>query len=120
MTASSAPVLQRRREALRQYLLDARARADERAIACAEQRWVHRYGVHSLPRPETPVDAASAGESVQYLDRDHLKSAWQGRPMDCSVQHPVQVVPPPPSPQLHHLRRWLSTTTATDTLPQAS
>ena len=45
---SSAPLPQRRREALLNQLLDARAQGDQRVIDRAELQWVHRYGVSAL------------------------------------------------------------------------
>ena len=136
MTASSAPLPQRRREALRQQLIDARARADQREIARVEQQWVHRYGVSSLPQCETTVDTPSAETLVpetlvpaSVLNR--FTSALQGcldevgstveqvvSASDLSVQPSCQEVAPPPSPKLQRLRRWLPT--AVDDFPQAS
>ena len=143
MTASSAPLLQRRREALLQQLKDARARADQREIARVEQQWVHRYGVSSLPQfdtqpdtefdtkpaPELDVPSVEAVAPASVLDR--FKSALQGcldevgstvepavSAIDRAPLPPSEDVPPPPSPKLHRLRRWLPT--VVDDLPQAS
>ena len=143
MTASSAPLLQRRREALLQQLKDARARADQREIARVEQQWVHRYGVSSLPQfdtqpdtefdtkptPELDVPSVEAVAPASVLDR--FKSALQGcldevgstvEPAVSAIDRvplpPSEDVPPPPSPKLHRLRRWLPT--VVDDLPQAS
>lgn len=147
MTASSAPLPQRRREALLQQLNDARARADQREIARVEQQWVHRYGVSSLPQfdtqsdtefdkefdtkpaPELDVPSVEAVAPASVLDR--FKSALQGcldevgstvepavSAIDRAPLPPSEDVPPPPSPKLHRLRRWLPT--VVDDLPQAS
>ncbi len=141
MTASSASLPQRRREALRQQLIDARARADQREIARVEQQWVHRYGVSSLPQCDATVDMPSAETLVpetlapqtlappSVLNR--FTSALQGcldevgstveqavSASDLSVQPSSQEVAPPPSPKLQRLRRWLPT--AVDDFPQAS
>ena len=146
MTASSASLPQRRREALRQQLIDARARADQREIARVEQQWVHRYGVSSLPQCDATVDMPSAETLVpetlapQTLAPQKLAppsvlsrftSALQGcldevgstveqavSASDLSVQPSSQEVAPPPSPKLQRLRRWLPT--AVDDFPQAS
>lgn len=146
MTASSASLPQRRREALRQQLIDARARADQREIARVEQQWVHRYGVSSLPQCDATVDMPSAETLVpetlapQTLVPQKLAppsvlnrftSALQGcldevgstveqavSASDLSVQPSSQEVAPPPSPKLQRLRRWLPT--AVDDFPQAS
>ena len=48
MTASSASLPQRRRDALRQQLLHARSQGDNLAIKRIERQWVHRYGVATL------------------------------------------------------------------------
>ena len=48
MTASSASLPQRRRDALRQQLVDARSQGDQLAIKRIERQWVHRYGVEAL------------------------------------------------------------------------
>lgn len=139
MTASSAPLPQRRREALLQQLKDARARADQREIARVEQQLVHRYGVSSLPQldtqpdtkpaPELDVPSVEAVAPASVLDR--FKSALQGcldevgstvepavSAIDRAPLPPSEDVPPPPSPKLHRLRRWLPT--VVDDLPQAS
>lgn len=141
MTASSASLPQRRREALRQQLIDARARADQREITRVEQQWVHRYGVSSLPQCDATVDMPSAETLVpetlvpqtlappSVLNR--FTSALQGcldevgstveqavSASDLSVQPSSQEVAPPPSPKLQRLRRWLPT--AVDDFPQAS
>lgn len=141
MTASSASLPQRRREALRQQLIDAHARADQREIARVEQQWVHRYGVSSLPQCDATVDMPSAETLVpetlapqtlappSVLNR--FTSALQGcldevgstveqavSASDLSVQPSSQEVAPPPSPKLQRLRRWLPT--AVDDFPQAS
>lgn len=131
MTASSAPIPQRRREALRQKLIDARAGADQREIARVEQQWVHRYGVSSLPQSETTVEKPS-GEPVPPASvLNCFTSALQGcldevastvepavSASDLSLQARLQEVPPPPSPKLQRLRRWLPT--VVDDFPQAS
>ena len=146
MTASSASLPQRRREALRQQLIDAHARADQREIARVEQQWVHRYGVSSLPQCDATVDMPSAETLVpetlapqtlvpQKLEPpsvlNRFTSALQGcldevgstveqavSASDLSVQPSSQEVAPPPSPKLQRLRRWLPK--AVDDFPQAS
>ena len=152
MTASSAPLPQRRREALRQQLLDARSRGDQREIARSEQQWVHRYGVAALSelQPQTmpvaevvplplPVaetsdisiapPAAAAPASAQVSRFDRFKTVLKGclddvgSTVDTDASIPAAVmapvdVPPPPSPRLQRLRRWLPT--VADDLPRAS
>lgn len=152
MTASSAPLPQRRREALRQQLLDARSRGDQREIARSEQQWVHRYGVAALsevelqrtsvaevvplplPGVETsevsvapPAVAATAPAQASRFDRFKtvLKGCLDdvGSTVETDASIPAAVVapsdvPPPPSPRLQRLRRWLPT--VVDDLPRAS
>ena len=109
MTASSAPLPQRRREALRQQLIDARARADQREIARFEQQWVHRYGVSSLPQPDSTVDQPSVAPAPPASVLGRFTSALQGcldevsstvepsvSATDLSLQAPLHEVPPPP------------------------
>ena len=131
MTASSAPLSQRRREALRQQLIEARARADKHEIARVEQQWVHRYGVSSLPQSEITVEQPSVEPVPSPSVLGRFTSALQGcldevastvepsvSASDLSLQTPLQQVPPPPSPKLQRLRRWLPT--VVDNFPQAS
>ena len=131
MTASSAPLPQRRREALRQQLIDARARADQREIARVEQQWVHRYGVSSLPQPDSTGEQPSVAPAPPASVLGRFTSALQGcldevastveqsvSATDLSLQAPLHEVPPPPSPKLQRLRRWLPT--VVDDFPQAS
>lgn len=131
MTASSAPLPQQRREALRQQLIDARARADQREIARVEQQWVHRYGVSSLPQPDSTGEQPSVAPAPPASVLGRFTSALQGcldevastvepslSASDLSLSAPLQEVPPPPSPKLQRLRRWLPT--VVDDFPQAS
>lgn len=156
MTALSASQPQRRREALFQQLLNARSMGDPLEIARAEQQWVHRYGVASLPQADSdgPVTLASSldGTPVAHqplpisLQQEtpitvqekaplvsafvRFKTALKGCLEDVGtvVEPPTQPldqlpelfreVPPPPSPRLQRLRRWLPA--SAEDLPKAS
>ena len=144
MTASSASLPQRRRDALRQQLLDARSQGDQLAIKRIERQWVHRYGVETLLQlTADPLDldsslpAASADgqeevvEDVYGVEPACSELAFTDSASDISgdgivVEQPLsriplvalEQVPPPPVPRLHRLRRWIPT--AANGLPKAS
>ena len=83
MTASSASLPQRRRDALRQQLVDARSQGDQLAIKRIERQWVHRYGVEALSQltsePLALADQsegpASAGNPDELASMLHAFSA---------------------------------------------
>ena len=83
MTASSASLPQRRRDALRQQLVDARSQGDQLAIKRIERQWVHRYGVEALSQltsePQALADQsegpASAGDPDELASTLHAFSA---------------------------------------------
>ena len=83
MTASSASLPQRRRDALRQQLVDARSQGDQLAIKRIERQWVHRYGVEALSQLTSEPQAlaeqsegqASAGDPDELASTLHAFSA---------------------------------------------
>ena len=90
MTASSASLPQRRRDALRQQLVDARSEGDQPAIKRIERQWVHRYGVEALSQL-TSESLALADQSEGLTipdDLDELAStlhAFSADPSDVVV-----------------------------------
>ena len=91
MTASSASLPQRRRDALRQQLVDARSQGDQLAIKRIERQWVHRYGVEALSQltsePLALADQsegpASAGNPDELASMLHAFSADASDVMVC-------------------------------------
>ena len=84
---SSASLPQRRREALLNQLLDARAQGDQRLIDRAELQWVHRYGVSALAQVSQGLVSV---QSVQ--DSSGTLSAVSAAPLT-SVSDVAAVVP---------------------------
>ena len=86
MTASSASLPQRRRDALRQQLVDARSQGDQLAIKRIERQWVHRYGVEALSQLTIdPLALADQSEGPAIAgDSDELTSTLHAFSADAS------------------------------------
>jgi len=86
VTASIASLPQRRRDALRQQLVDARSQGDQLAIKRIERQWVHRYGVQALSQlTSEPLALTDQSEPPAIAgDSDELASTLHAFSTDAS------------------------------------